>query len=74
MAHGFWVAALRVYDRAAWSLLFIMLSVANLITESRTLFGRQDALQPLLTGFSFGVIHVGPIALVYFGVTFPCHT
>ncbi len=68
---GFWVAAVRVYDRAAWNLLFILLSVANLITEGRTLFGNQDALQPFLTSFSFGAIIAGPVALAYFGITFP---
>jgi phosphoserine phosphatase RsbU/P len=71
MALGFWVAAVRVYDRAAWNLLFMMLSVANLVQDSRTTWGHQDALQPLLTGFSVGLIHVGPIALAYFGITFP---
>lgn len=43
MALRFWVAAVRVYDRAAWNLLFIMLSVANLIQDGRT---AEDALQP----------------------------
>jgi phosphoserine phosphatase RsbU/P len=68
---GFWVAAVRVYDRSAWTLLFILLSVANLVTEGRTLFGNQDALQPFLTAFSFEVIILGPVALAYFGITFP---
>jgi phosphoserine phosphatase RsbU/P len=71
MALGFWVAAMRVYDRAAWNLLFIMLSVANLVQDDRTIWGHDDALQPFLTVFSLGLIHVGPIALAYFGITFP---
>jgi len=71
MALGFWVAAIRVYDRAAWNLLFMMLSVANLVQDDRTIWGREDALQPFLTFFSLGLIHVGPIALAYFGITFP---
>jgi sigma-B regulation protein RsbU (phosphoserine phosphatase) len=71
MALGFWVAAVRVYDRAAWNLLFMMLSVANLIQDGRTSWGHQDALQPFLTGFSGGLIRLGPIALAYFGITFP---
>ncbi|MGA8101577.1 MAG: SpoIIE family protein phosphatase [Candidatus Acidiferrales bacterium] len=71
MALGFWVAAVRVYDRAAWNLLFMMLSVANLITEGRTIYGNEDSLQPFLTAFSLGLIRLGPIALAYFGITFP---
>ncbi len=68
---GFWVAAVRVYDRAAWNLLFVMLSVANLIVDDRTAFGNEGSLQPFLTAFSVGLIHLGPIALAYFGITFP---
>jgi phosphoserine phosphatase RsbU/P len=68
---GFWVAAVRVYDRAAWNLLFMMLSVANLITEGRTIYGNEDSLQPFFTAFSLGLIRLGPIALAYFGITFP---
>jgi phosphoserine phosphatase RsbU/P len=71
MALGFWVASVRVYDRAAWNLLFIMLSVANLITDGRTIYGNEDSLQPFLTAFSVGLIRLGPIALAYFGITFP---
>jgi sigma-B regulation protein RsbU (phosphoserine phosphatase) len=71
MLLGFWVAAVRVYDRAAWYLLFVMLSVANLITDGRTILGNEDSLQPFLTAFSVGLIRLGPIALAYFGITFP---
>lgn len=67
---GFWVAAVRVYDRAAWNLLFILLSVANLITDSRTLFGNEDALQPFLTTFSFGLIILGPSRWLILGLPF----
>jgi phosphoserine phosphatase RsbU/P len=71
MALGFWVAAVRVYDRAAWNLLFMMLSVANLVQSGRTMWGHHGALQPFLTGFSLALIRLGPIALAYFGITFP---
>jgi len=71
MALGFWVAAVRVYDRAGWNLLFMMLSVANLVQDDRTIWGHEDALQPFLTAFSLGLIHLGPIALAYFAITFP---
>ena len=36
LALGFWVAAVRVGDRAAWTLLFLMLSLANFIGDSNT--------------------------------------
>jgi hypothetical protein len=57
LALGFWVAAVRVGDSAAWQLLVLMLSVANTIQDSRTLWGREDALQPFLTAFSTGFSH-----------------
>jgi sigma-B regulation protein RsbU (phosphoserine phosphatase) len=68
---GFWVAAVRVGDRAAWTLLVLMLSLANLITDGRTIFGHEGALQPFLTGFGIVFIRLGPLALVYFGIIFP---
>jgi phosphoserine phosphatase RsbU/P len=71
LALGFWVAAVRIRDRAAWALLLLMLSVANLITDGRTIFGHQDALQPFLTGLTGIFIRLGPLALVYFGIIFP---
>ncbi|HEX4807825.1 MAG TPA: SpoIIE family protein phosphatase [Bryobacteraceae bacterium] len=71
LALGFWVAAVRVGDRAAWALLVLMLSVSNLILDDRTTYGNEDALQPLLTGLSAVFIRLGPLALVYFGIIFP---
>jgi phosphoserine phosphatase RsbU/P len=71
LALGFWVAAVRIYDRAAWSLLFVLLSVANIIPQTRTLFGNQDSVQPFLTAFTFAAFIMGPVALAYFGITFP---
>jgi sigma-B regulation protein RsbU (phosphoserine phosphatase) len=71
IALGFWVAAVRVYDWAAWNLLLLMLSVANLTVEGRTIYGNEDWLQPFLTAFSIGLIRLGPIVLAYFGITFP---
>jgi sigma-B regulation protein RsbU (phosphoserine phosphatase) len=68
---GFWVAAVRVGDRAAWALLALMLSVANLILDARTMYGHADALQPFLTGLTGVFIRLGPLALVYFGIIFP---
>ncbi|HEY2844194.1 MAG TPA: PDZ domain-containing protein [Bryobacteraceae bacterium] len=71
LALGFWVAAVRIGDRAAWTLLLLMLSVANLITDDRTIFGHEDALQPFLTGLNVLFIRLGPLALLYFGIIFP---
>jgi sigma-B regulation protein RsbU (phosphoserine phosphatase) len=71
LALGFWVAAVRIGDRAAWALLLMMLSVANIVTDDRTTFGHEGALAPFLTGLTFVFIHLGPLALVYFGIVFP---
>jgi len=71
LALGFWVASVRIGDRAAWTLLILMLSLANIITDSRTIFGNDDALQPFLTGLTGLLIRLGPLALVYFAIIFP---
>jgi sigma-B regulation protein RsbU (phosphoserine phosphatase) len=71
LALGFWVAAVRIGDRAAWTLLLLMLSVANLITDDRTIYGHEDRLQPFLTGLTILFIRLGPLALAYFGIIFP---
>jgi phosphoserine phosphatase RsbU/P len=71
VALGFWVAAVRVGDRAAWALLVLMLSVSSLILDDRTIYGNEDALQPFLTGLSVVFIRLGPLALAYFGIVFP---
>jgi len=68
---GFWVAAVRIGDRAAWALLFMMLSVANIVMDDRTTFGYEGALHSFLTGVTFVFVHLGPLALVYFGIIFP---
>jgi sigma-B regulation protein RsbU (phosphoserine phosphatase) len=71
LALGFWVAAVRIEDRAAWALLVLMLSVSNVILDSRTTYGHEDVLQPFLTSLSAVFIRLGPLALVYFGIIFP---
>jgi len=68
---GFWVAAARIEDRAAWTLLLLMLSVATLITDDRTSFGYNDALEPFLNVLNGWFVRLGPLALVYFGIIFP---
>jgi phosphoserine phosphatase RsbU/P len=71
LALGFWVAAVRVSDLAAWALLILMLSLANLLTDGSTMFGHEGALQPFLTGLGVVFLRLGPLALVYFGIVFP---
>ena len=71
LALGFWVAAVRVGERAAWALLVLMLSVSNLILDDRTTYGNDDVLQPILSALSVMFIRLGPLALVYFGIVFP---
>ena len=71
VALGFWVAAVRVGDRAAWALLFMMLCISNLVLDGRTIYANGDILQPFLTGLSFLFIRLGPLALFYFGIIFP---
>jgi hypothetical protein len=68
---GFWVAAVRVGDRTAWTLLLLMLAVGNLVIDTGTSFGREDALQPFLNVLNGFFIRLGPLALVYFGIVFP---
>jgi phosphoserine phosphatase RsbU/P len=68
---GFWVAAVRVRDSAAWLLLVLMLGVGNTITEGRVIFGNEDALQPFLTAFVLGFDTLAPLALVFFAIVFP---
>jgi len=68
---GFWVAGVRVGDKAAWLLLFLMLGLANFIGGNyRTLFG-DGAVQPLLTTFRQFAANVGPTALLLFIIVFP---
>jgi sigma-B regulation protein RsbU (phosphoserine phosphatase) len=68
---GFWVAFARIGDEAAWLLLLLLMGIAFTITEGRTLFGNQDAIQPFLTGFVFGFRTLTPLAVAFFGILFP---
>ena len=71
LALGFWVAAVRIGDRAAWALLLMMLSVANAVMDDRTTFGHEGAFAAFLTGLTFALTYLGPLALIYFGIIFP---
>jgi phosphoserine phosphatase RsbU/P len=68
---GFWVAAVRIGDEAAWLLLLMMLGIANTITEGRVLYGFEDALQPYLTAFVMGFETLTPLPLAFFAIVFP---
>ena len=68
---GFWVAAARIGDQAAWLLLLLMLGFAFTITEDRTLLGTEDVLQPFLTAFVLGFETLTPLPLAFFAILFP---
>jgi sigma-B regulation protein RsbU (phosphoserine phosphatase) len=68
---GFWVAFVRVGDRAAWLLLLLMLSFAYEFGSDRTAYGNEDALQPFLTALSWGFVKSTSLALASFGIVFP---
>ena len=73
IALGFWVAAVRIQDRAAWFLLMLLLSLAAFIGSGsyQSMFGREDILQPLLTGFHVFFANIASFALMPFGIAFP---
>jgi sigma-B regulation protein RsbU (phosphoserine phosphatase) len=70
---GFWVAGVRIEDRAAWLLLTILLGLTAFFRTGggESAFGRGDGLELLLLAFrSFFSLALVP-ALMVFGVTFP---
>ena len=71
LALGFWVAAVRVGDSAAWQLLLLMLSLGTAVLDDRTIYGNEDALQPFLTAFTLTFSSLAPVALAFFGIVFP---
>jgi phosphoserine phosphatase RsbU/P len=74
LALGFWVAAVRVGDRAAWLLLVLLLSLAAFIGGSRGyqgLYGREDLLQPLFTAYHVFFANIASTALALFAIAFP---
>ncbi len=73
LALGFWVAAVRVGDAAAWLLLVVLLSLAAYVgtAGARVEFGHADFLQPLLVGFRAFFFLMATPALMLFGLTFP---
>ena len=71
VALGFWVAAVRVDDIAAWLLLFVMLCLANSIIDDRTVLGHEDVLQPFLSAFSLTLYSFPSVALPLFAIVFP---
>jgi phosphoserine phosphatase RsbU/P len=69
---GFWVAAVRIQDRAAWLLLVLLLSISAIIgTTPRTQFGNTDTIQPVLTAYRLFLNNLAPAALVFFAIGFP---
>jgi sigma-B regulation protein RsbU (phosphoserine phosphatase) len=73
VALGFWVAAVRIGDRSAWLLLVLLLGLPASFPAGtyEGLFGRTNAVQPLLAGFgAFFNLAAAP-ALMLFGIAFP---
>jgi sigma-B regulation protein RsbU (phosphoserine phosphatase) len=71
-ALGFWVAAVRVRDRRAWLLLFLMLSVAEFAGGNfYFLYGRQDFFQPIAAAYQPVLANFWPTAMLLFAIYFP---
>jgi sigma-B regulation protein RsbU (phosphoserine phosphatase) len=72
IALGFWVAAVRVGDRSAWLLLMLLLGLPAFYMGGGTgSLGRENMLQPLLTGFGAFCASTAAPALMLFGIGFP---
>jgi phosphoserine phosphatase RsbU/P len=74
MALGFWVAAVRVRDRRAWLLLFLLLSIAEFAGGNfHFLYGRQDFFQPIAAAYQPVLANFWPTAMLLFAIYFPEH-
>ena len=72
IALGFWVAVVRIRDRAAWLLLALLLSLTAIGSSGPVgMFGRDGFLQPLLAGFGAFRSQLLAPALLLFAVAFP---
>jgi len=72
IALGFWVAAVRIHDRQAWLVLALLLSLAEFTGgSSRTLFGRDDAFQPVAVVYQVVFGNLWPATMMLFGPYFP---
>jgi sigma-B regulation protein RsbU (phosphoserine phosphatase) len=69
---GFWVAAVRVRDRRAWVLLFLMLSVAEFAGANfRLLYGSESWFQPIAAAYQPLLANLWPTAMLFFAIYFP---
>ena len=73
MALGFWVAAIRIRDRAAWLLLAVLISLATSLDNDlpQEIYGHPGILPNLFLIFRVFANLITPPALLLFGVTFP---
>ena len=73
MALGFWVAAIRIRDRAAWLLLAVLISQATSLDNDlpQEVSGHPGILPSLFFVFRVFTSLIAPAALMLFGMTFP---
>jgi sigma-B regulation protein RsbU (phosphoserine phosphatase) len=73
IALGFWVAAIRIRDRAAWLLLAVLLSLAAFLSNDlpQEVFGHTGILPELFLIYRVFFNMISPAALMLFGITFP---
>jgi phosphoserine phosphatase RsbU/P len=70
---GFWVAAVRIRDRSAWLLLALLISLPAGYSSSPAdaIFGRANALQPVIVAFGVFFGQIAAPVLMLFGIVFP---
>jgi len=73
LALGFWVAAIRIRDRAAWLLLAVLISLAISLDNDlpQEVFGHPGILPALFLVFRVSSVLIARPALMLFGVLFP---
>ena len=74
LALGFWVAAVRVRDRQAWLVLFLLLSMAEFASSERlfrTIYGRRDFFQPIAASYQPLLANLWPTFMLLFAIYFP---
>jgi sigma-B regulation protein RsbU (phosphoserine phosphatase) len=73
IALGGWVAAVRITDPIAWIFLGMMLSFGEMAGNNTVdgLFGHDDRLQVLLTGYEQYGANVWSVFMMLFGIYFP---
>jgi sigma-B regulation protein RsbU (phosphoserine phosphatase) len=69
---GFWVAAVRVGDRRAWVMLFVMLSQAEFAGANfNLLYGSDTFFRPIAAAYQPLLANLWPTAMLFFAIYFP---